>query len=278
MQELIDFLQQNDTLFAAVITLVVTGLIGILGKLVEFGRYVYESRQQNKIRREERAAVEKDNVLKIYIGCVHYLSLLAVQYDENQLENKKTENLQKAQEYLAKLSLHLVSSGKMTDVFSARLHDFIRGPFNTTTTFSLRDVVIKLAANEQIFLPDLVNEDLELEFEKKQPLELKIRLDKNFMKAQFEKGVSLKANHTIPYSLSQLSESQRRRVWEIFDDEPPIQMELKLPILRNGNIVPGGNVWMASIDPTAHQIEEIFLAWEKEVEMREKDFNLQMEK
>jgi hypothetical protein len=217
---------------------------------------------------------EKEYLREIYQNSLRSLSVFIAL--ENQKEESKGQQkidaINEVHKWVTMLLLRH-SDSKLDNAINSFTSDPDKYEADT-----LRNEIIELSNREEGFFLNQLNDKSEkIETPVDQDIRLiKMIVDDNFRKQQLIDGVELPQRYEFKLKLSNMSNSQREKLAEIFFQTHktiPSQLNLYLPVLNKGvkQINMSGKQWQAQLNPKTTEPESILSCWENDFDSNYKE-------
>ena len=211
---------------------------------------------------------EKEYLREIYQNSLRSLSVfiaLENQKDEEQNKQKRMELIDEIHKWVTTLLLRHSNS-----TLDTALNSFNNYP-EEDEAHSLRTEIIKLSNREEgFFLKELENQPEKIEGDIDPDIRnIQITVNNEFRQEQLIEGVEIPLKHAFEFKLSKMSNSQRKKLAEIFfksHNSIPQNFTLYLPVHHNGakQIAMTGKQWQGRLNPIITKPNDIINAWEKD--------------
>jgi hypothetical protein len=264
--------------FVGVIGVVIGSAISLFGTVLS--QIILSRKEQNQWENQQKAEKtawtrneqkkEKEYLREIYQNSLRLLSVfiaLENQKDEEKNKQKKIALLDEIQKWVTMLLLRHASS-----TLDAALDSFNNYQEEDEARF-LRLEIIKLSNKEEgFFLKELEHQSEKNENDVDPNLrEIQITINNEFRQEELIEGIEIPLKHTFECKLSEMSNSQRKKLAEIFFKEHhsiPQKFTLFLPFHHDGakQIAMSGKLWQGRLNPTITKPSDILSAWEKDYE------------
>lgn len=217
---------------------------------------------------------EKEYLREIYQNSLRALSVFIALENQKEESNgqQKIEAINEVHKWATMLLLRH-SDSKLANALSS----FTTDPDEYWANL-LKKEIIELSAREEGFFINQLNDKSEkIETPVDQDLRLiTISVDDNFRKQQLIEGVEIPQRYEFKFKLSKMSNSQRKKLAEIFFQNHksiPSQLILYLPAHYQGakQINMSGKQWQAQLNPKTTEPENILNCWEYDFDKNYKE-------
>ena len=254
---------------------VIGSLLSLVGNIAT--QWFSTRKEEKQWQREQDAEVTKqmrddenqriENIRNIYHNCIRSLSIIQASKSEGfKISDDEIARVnQEAFEWLSMLSLHHNEVyGESIFNFHTKFKNFLDRPNFYSST--LLNEVYELAMLDKTLFPQSKIKNNQFDDKK---FKLQLEINRDYIRKKMIEGVILKDSYTLDFEISQIKESHRKKIWDLYSGIPQ-RIILSLPSYNKEKKMiefRASGPWKGRVNPNEESLEEIFDEWEKDYDI-----------